>query len=59
MAAPVCCGRPMRRDGAQLVCRKCKSWTQPGVLAHHSGDSDPDPDEALRRVLAHERRMGR
>jgi len=49
----------MRRDGAQMVCRKCKSWTQSGVLAHHSGDSDPNPDEALRRVLAHERRMGR
>lgn len=25
MAAPVCCGRPMRRDGTQWVCGKCGS----------------------------------
>ncbi|MEW2631621.1 hypothetical protein AB0903_08170 [Streptomyces sp. NPDC048389] len=28
---PSCCGRPMRRDGRQLVCGRCKSWTDTGV----------------------------
>ncbi|RPK58109.1 hypothetical protein EES44_24565 [Streptomyces sp. ADI96-15] len=31
MAAPMCCGRPMRPDGRQFVCPKCKSWTDSGV----------------------------
>lgn len=26
-AAPTCCGRTMRRDGSQYVCRKCGAWT--------------------------------
>jgi len=29
-AAPLCCGRPMRRDGQQFVCRKCGGWTDRG-----------------------------
>jgi hypothetical protein len=29
--APVCCGRPMRRDGAQFVCRKCGGYFQGGA----------------------------
>lgn len=29
--APTCCGRPMRRDGRQFVCRKCKAWVDPGA----------------------------
>lgn len=28
---PVCCGRSMRRDGEQYVCRKCGSYFQGGV----------------------------
>ncbi|GGZ23661.1 hypothetical protein GCM10010387_16070 [Streptomyces inusitatus] len=54
--APTCCGRPMSRSGSQYVCKKCKSWVQPGVITHHPGDSDPNPDEVLRRVLAREGR---
>ncbi|MFC7906447.1 hypothetical protein [Streptomyces nigra] len=26
-AAPVCCGRPMRRDGSQYVCGVCQAFT--------------------------------
>jgi len=29
--APVCCGRKMRRDGSQWVCRKCRGWLDAGV----------------------------
>lgn len=29
--APTCCGRPMRRDGEQFVCRKCGGYFQGGV----------------------------
>ncbi|MFD3844753.1 hypothetical protein ACFWVB_02535 [Streptomyces microflavus] len=33
--APTCCGRPMRRDGSQWVCGKCREWRDTGraVLA--------------------------
>lgn len=24
--APTCCGRPMKRDGSQWVCRRCRAW---------------------------------
>lgn len=27
LAAPVCHGRPMRRDGQQHVCDRCGAWT--------------------------------
>lgn len=30
---PVCCGRKMRREGSQLVCKKCRAWVDPGVTA--------------------------
>ncbi|MFC8723704.1 hypothetical protein [Streptomyces bacillaris] len=33
-AAPVCCGRPMRRDGDQLVCRRCGGWTTAAVTCN-------------------------
>ena len=26
-----CCGRPMQRDGNQLVCTKCGTWIDPGT----------------------------
>lgn len=31
--APQCCGRPMRCDGQQWVCSKCKSWVDLGGSA--------------------------
>jgi hypothetical protein len=31
--APRCCGRPMRQDGQQWVCDKCKGWNDPGGRA--------------------------
>jgi hypothetical protein len=31
MSAPVCCGRPMDRDGSQYVCGKCGGWIDPGT----------------------------
>lgn len=30
---PVCCGRPMQRDGQQFVCRKCRSYVDLGGVA--------------------------
>lgn len=32
-APPQCCGRPMRQDGQQWVCDKCKGWNDPGSRA--------------------------
>jgi hypothetical protein len=29
---PKCCGRPMRRDGRQFVCSKCKGWNDSGLV---------------------------
>ncbi|MFB8347975.1 hypothetical protein [Streptomyces niveus] len=26
-----CCGRTMRREGRQLVCSKCKGWSDVGL----------------------------
>jgi hypothetical protein len=50
-----CCGRPMRREGSQLVCGKCGAYTDPGT---HGGSTlrqqpaDPDHGAGPTELLA-------